>query len=377
MPLAKFILLAALTLFTARAADKMRVYIGTYTGGGSKGIYAYELGLKNGALTPLGLAAESPNPSFLAIHPNKKFLYAAGEIGDYQGGKSGAVTGFRIDPASGKLAKINDAGTGGSGTCHLVVDHSGRAVLAANYGGGSICALPINENGELSAASSFIQHEGKGPTPRQSFPFAHSIHVDPRNRFVIEANLGLDKLFVYRFDPEKRTLTPHTPPSADAVPGGGPRHFAFQPGGRFAFVNNEMLSSVTAFSYDGEKGVLTPLQTLSTLPADWSGKNNSTAEIQAHPSGKFVYCSNRGHNSIAVFSVSAGGQLALVENESTRGKTPRNFGIDPTGQFLIAANQDSDSLAVFRIDAATGQLEPVGEPVTAPKPVCVKFLPLE
>jgi 6-phosphogluconolactonase len=256
----------------------------------------------------------------------------------------------------------------------LSLDRSGKYVLVANYSGGSVEVLPINAKGELGERTAFIQHIGSSVNKsRQSEPHAHSANVDPKNRIAVVADLGLDKLMLYRFDPAHGTLTPNDPPLASIAPGSGPRHFAFAPNGKFAYVINEISSTATAFSYNAKRGALTEIQTISTLP-DGPVDGSSTAEIQVHPSGKWVYGSNRGHDSIAVFSVDSSGKLARVENESTRGKIPRNFGIDPSGQYLIAANQDSDSLAVFKIDQKTGALDLVGEPIAAPKPVCVRFL---
>jgi 6-phosphogluconolactonase len=359
---------------TAATPEKMLVFIGTYTGGPSKGIYTYELNLENGSMREVGLAAEAQSPSFLAIHPNKKFLYAVSEVSNFSGKKTGAVSSFKIDPASGKLTKLNDASAGGDGPCHLVVDKAGKNVLVANYGGGSVASLPIKDDGSVGESTAFVQHTGSSVNAqRQKEPHAHSINLDAANKFAFVADLGIDKIMVYRFDAGKGSLTPNEPAFANVAPGGGPRHFAFRPDGTSAYVCNEMTSKVTAFTYDSAKGVLTETQTISTLPEGWTG-NNSTAEIQVHPSGKFVYCSNRGHNSVAVFSVGGDGKLTYVENEGTRGKTPRNFGIDPTGKYLIAANQDSNTLAVFQVNQATGALDPVGEPLAAPKPVCVKFL---
>jgi 6-phosphogluconolactonase len=355
------------------AADRQLVFVGTYTGGQSKGIYSYELDTSNGTLRQIGLAAETPSPSFLAIHPNKQFLYAVNEVDNFGGKKAGSVTGFRIDPQSGKLTQINSATSGGSGPCHLTVDKNGKFVLLANYGGGSVEVLPINENGELGDPTAFIQHTGSSANQqRQGEPHAHSINLDAQNRFAVAADLGLDKLLIYQFD-ERGRLSPNDPPFASLAPGSGPRHFAFHPDGRHAYVINELSSTATAFAYNADRGTLTELQTLSTLP-DGPVPGNSTAEIQVHPSGKFVYGSNRGHNSIVVFSVDKDGKLKHIENESTRGKIPRNFGIDPTGKYLIAANQESGSLAVFQINAQTGALDPIGDPINAPKPVCIKFL---
>jgi len=358
----------------AATPDKMLVFIGTYTGGPSKGIYTYELNLPDGHLRPTGLAAETPSPSFLAIHPSKQFLFAVNELDEYQGKRAGAVTGFRLDAKSGKLTQINQVSSGGAAPCYISIDKKGRFALVANYNGGSVTVLPISQNGELGAPSAFVQHTGSGVTKsRQAEPHAHSINLYAANRFAIAADLGLDKLLVYRFDAEAGTLTPNTPPFTQVAAGSGPRHFAFHPNGQSAYAINELLSTLTAFSYDSAGGVLTGIQTMTTLPKG-PEPGNSTAEVQVHPSGKFVYGSNRGNDSIAVYSVDPSGKLKYVENEKTRGKTPRNFGIDPTGAWLIAANQDSDTLAVFKIDPMTGALTAVGDTISAPKPVCVKFL---
>jgi len=359
----------------ARAPRQYLVYVGTYTGAKSKGIYAYRFDSATGALSPLGLAAETPQPSFLAIAPNRRFLYAANEIGDFGGKKSGAVSAFAINPATGQLTLLNQAASGGPGPCHLVVDRAGKNVLVANYAGGSIEVLPIQPDGRLGAATAFVQHQGASVNPqRQAGPHAHSINLDAANRFAFVADLGLDKVLVYRFDAAQGTLAPNEPPAAALKPGAGPRHFAFHPSGRFAYVINELQSTVTAFSYDASRGALSELQTISTLPEGFAG-NNSTAEVQVHPSGKFLYGSNRGHDSIAVFAIDPGkGTLALVEHQATRGKTPRNFGLDPTGAWLLAANQGSDTIVVFGIDRATGRLRPTGQVVEVGAPVCIKFV---
>jgi 6-phosphogluconolactonase len=356
------------------------VYVGTYTGGKSEGksegIYLFRLDLATGAMKAEGLAAEAVNPSFLAIHPGGRFLYAVGEVGNYEGKRSGAVSAFSIAPETGKVAFLNRKPSGGGGPCHLVVDEDGKHVLVANYGGGSVSVLRIEEGGRLGETTAFVQHEGSSVNPeRQKAPHAHSINLDPQGRFAFVADLGLDKVLAYRFDPSAGTLKPNEPPSTSLKPGAGPRHFTFHPRGRHAYAINELHSTVTAFEYDAGAGVLRELETLSTLPGDFKG-NNSTAEVQVHPSGRFLYGSNRGHDSIAVFAIDPErGTLMPVEHESTRGKTPRNFGIDPTGTYLLAANQNSDTLVVFRIDPKTGALEATGEVASAPSPVCVKFLP--
>ncbi len=351
-----------------------QVYVGTYTSGKSQGIYLLDLDLASGTLHPRGVAAEVGNPSFLAIAPNHRFLYSVNE-GGAGGIKGGAVSAFAIDAATGHLTLLDQQSSGGEGPCHLSVDKTGKCVLVANYGSGSIAALPIHADGRLAPASATVQHHGSSADPsRQEGPHAHSINVDAADRFAFAADLGLDKILVYRFDAAQGTLVPNDPPAAVVAPKSGPRHFAFHPNGRSAYVINEIASTVTAFRYDPEKGTLALLQSLSTLPEGFTG-NNSTAEIQVHPSGKFLYGSNRGHDSIAIFQINPeSGRLTPAGHQATGGKTPRNFGIDPTGTFLIAANQDSDNLVVFRIDPETGRLTPTGHTATVPMPVCVLFL---
>jgi 6-phosphogluconolactonase len=378
-----FVALCALLLLTtgtqgARKVQTMGeyiVYIGTYTGQKSKGIYAYRFDGATGRLVSLGLVAETTNPSFLTVHPSRRFLYAVNEIANYEGQKSGAVSAFALDPRTGKLTFLNQVSSRGADPCYLVVDKTGKHVLVANYSGGSVAAFPVRADGRLGEASAFVQHAGGSVNPeRQQGPHAHSINLSPDNRFAIAADLGLDQLLVYRFDPTKGSLAANSPAFAKVNPGAGPRHFAFHPSGRFAYVINEMQSTVSAFAYDAAGGVLHALQTISTLPKDFAGKND-TAEVQVHPTGKFLYGSNRGHDSIAVFAIDAEkGTLTPVEYVATRGKTPRNFGIDPTGSFLFAANQDSDNIVVFRINPDSGRLTPTGQVVEVPSPVCVKFV---
>jgi 6-phosphogluconolactonase len=366
----------------AEGADppkSLLVYVGTYTGGASQGIYAYRLDLESGKCTPLGLAAEVKNPSFLAIHPNKKFLYSVSEISDLDGKPTGGVTAFALDAKTGKLKKLNGQSSQGAGPCHLVVDKSGQTVLVANYGGGSIASLPIAADGSVGPAASAIQHEGKSVNPkRQESPHAHSINVDPANRFAVAADLGLDKVLVYRLDPSTSKLAANDPAFAPVAPGSGPRHFAFHPSGKFAYVINEILCTVTAFDYDPAQGKLTEIETVTTLPEGERLKPEySTAEVQVHPSGRFVYGSNRGHHSITVFEVDPStGKLRFVQNEPTQGETPRGFGIDPTGRYLLAGTQASDTITGVRIDPKTGRLAPTGEKLEVGTPVCVKFVEL-
>lgn len=280
-----------------------------------------------------------------------------------------------IDGSTGALRLLNQQSSGGNGPCHVAVDREGKCVLVANYGGGSVAVLSLEADGRLGRLTTFIQHEGSSVNPgRQKEPHAHSINLDAANRYAFVADLGLDKILVYRFSADQGTLAPHDPPAVVSKPGAGPRHFAFHPGGQYAYVINELDSTVTALSYDSQRAVLTPIQSISTLPEDFSG-DNTTAEVQVHPSGRYVYGSNRGHDSIVVFAADPGsGRLTYVEHESTKGENPRNFAIDPTGEYLLAANQDSDNVVVFRIDKATGQLEPTQHMVKVSRPVCVKMM---
>lgn len=359
------------------APKTCRVFIGTYTGPKSQGIYTCELDLATGQCTKPVLAAELKNPSFLAIHPNRKFLYAVNEITDLDGKPTGGVTALAIDESTGKLTALNQQPSGGGGPCHLVVDATGHSVLVANYGGGSVASLPIGDDGKLQPAASVVQHAGSSVNAaRQKEPHAHSINVDPTNHFAVAADLGLDKVLVYRFDAATSSLKANDPPSTSVAPGSGPRHFAFHPNGRHAYVINEILCTVTAFDYDAKTGTLRETQTLSTLPAGEKLKPEySTAEVQAHPSGKFLYGSNRGHHSITLFAIDPKtGKLTFADNTSSGGKTPRGFGIDPTGHYLLTGGQDSHDVTVFRIDQSTGRLTPTGQTLEVGAPVCVKFL---
>jgi 6-phosphogluconolactonase len=356
--------------------ERLWVFIGTYSGGDSKGIYRAELDSASGKLSVPVLAAESTNPSFLAIHPSHKLLYAVSEISTVGNKKTGAVRGFALDPKTGELTPLNQQETGGAGPCHLVVDKAGKNVLAANYGGGSVCVLPIKDHGMLGEATAFVQHKGTSvDKQRQEAPHAHSINLDAANHFAFVADLGLDKVLIYRFDPSKGTLEANDPPAANVDPGAGPRHFAFHPSGKYAYVINEMALTVTAMEYNAAHGSLKPIQTITTLPEGAERKGASTAEVQVHPSGKFLYGSNRGHNTIAIFTIDQEtGKLTAAGHQGQGIKTPRNFGIDPTGKFLLVASQDGDTLSVFKIDQQTGALQPTDSVVKVPKPVCVKML---
>ena len=330
------------------AAD-VSFYVGTYTkDGSSQGIYHGTLNSETGEAKLLGLAGKAANPSFVAIHPNGKYLYAVVED------NGGAVGAFAIEK-DGTLRMLNSGSTKHSGNCHVWVDAGGRNVLAASYGSGTIASLPIKEDGSLGEATAIIQHVGSGPDKsRQEKPHAHAVYQN--GDFVYACDLGTDDIFIYKFDPAKGTLTPNNPKSGRVPDGAGPRHLAFHPKGGFAYVNNEMTSSVTAFIHDAAKGALTPIQTISTIPDDFDGKKTSTAEIHCHPNGNFVYVSNRGHDSIAVYSIAADGKLTRVEIADAKVKVPRGFGISPDGKWLIAAGQSSNDLALHAIDSASGKL---------------------
>jgi 6-phosphogluconolactonase len=360
-------------------AREFWVYIGTYSGAKSKGIYRCRFDATNGRLTAPELAAETENPTFLAVRPGSSALYsvgrplllAANEV------RKGTVSAYALDRATGALTFLNRQSSGGSGPCHLSVDRSGKNVLVANYGSGSVAVLPIDGQGHLGESTAFIQHAGSSVNKqRQEGPHAHWIDVDPQNRFALACDLGLDKVLFYKFDALKGTLEANDTSFATVTPGSGPRHLAFHPNGVYAYLINELASTVTAFAFHPQRAAFKEFQTISTLPAKFEGPS-TTAEIEVHPSGRFVYGSNRGHNSIAVFAVDpVTGRLTLVEHQSTGGKTPRNFAIDPTGRWLLAANQDSDTVVVFQIDPETGRLKPAGPTVEVGRPVCVKFVPV-
>src|SRR5258708_441564 len=368
------LLTASLLAGPAAAEGPLRVYIGTYTGEKSKGIYLSQLDPATGALSPAEVAAEVKNPSFLAIHPNGNFVYAVNEVADLGGVPSGAVSAFVIDQG-GKLKLLNQQSSQGAGPCHLVVDSAGKNVLVANYGSGSCAVLPLREDGRLGEATSAIQHQGKSVNPgRQEGPHAHSINLDAANRFAFVADLGLDKILIYRFDGANGKLTANDPPSVSVAAGAGPRHFAFHPSGRFACVINEIANTVTAFSYDGSRGGLKELQTIGTLPEDFKGTSH-TAEVVVHPSGQFLYGSNRGHDSLAIFAIDAAtGKLTAAGHQATGGKTPRNFSIDPSGAWLLAENQENGTIVVFAIESRTGALRPTTHKLDVPSPVCVRMV---
>lgn len=353
------------------------IYIGTYTGPSSKGIYAYEFNAATGKSTKLGLVAETTNPSFLAINAKRNLLYAVNEISNYENKNTGGISSFTIDRETGKLTFLNEVSSAGAGPCYIALDRTGKYLFNANYDGGSIAVFPVMQDGRLGAPSATVQHHGHGSDPeRQASPHAHWMGPSPDNRFAIAADLGLDRLLTYRFDAGKGSIAATDPGFVPLAPGSGPRHFVFHPSGKFGYVVNEMNSTITAFSYDAKNAALRQIQTISTLPDGFKGQND-TAEIEVHPNGKFLYVSNRGHDSIAIYAIDGkNGTLRNIEYVPSGGKTPRNFAIDPSGSYLFAANQHSDKVVIFRIDANNGRLIPTGEELEAPSPVCIKFVAL-
>jgi 6-phosphogluconolactonase len=366
----------------AQLQEPVFIFTGAYTGfppharGRADGVTVFRMQPETGALTHVFTQPGVDNPTFLAVSADHRFLYAINAVSEVDGVPGGAVEALSIDPATGALNFLNRQSTIGPGPAFVTVDRTGRFVLAANYHGGSVALFPVRDDGQLAPASDFIQHVGSSVNPsRQAEPHAHSINLDPTERFALVADLGLDRIVVYQLDRETSKLVLNDPPFAPLEPGSGPRHLEFHPNGRFVFVINELSSTITVFAWDGQRGALTAVQTVSTLPPGWAGEN-STADIHVHPSGRFVYGSNRGHDSLASYAVDeATGRLTYLENTPTGGRTPRNFAIDPAGGFILAANQDTDSIVTFRVDRSTGKLAPTGDLISTGTPVCLKIIP--
>jgi 6-phosphogluconolactonase len=354
------------------AADQL-LYVGTYTTGKSEGIYRYWFNPASGELKHAGTTSHVVNPSFLTLSPNRRYLYAVNEVGDFASRKSGAVTAFGVDPQTGELRVLNQQPSLGADPCYIEVDKTGKFVLAANYTGGNVSVLPVRPDGSLGEATDVKQDEGSSINhDRQQGPHAHCVVLDESNRFAYSCDLGTDKIMIFQFDNRNGKLQPASPAWVQAKPGAGPRHLTFHPTGRYVFVMNELDSTITAFARNQRDGSLTTLRTLTTLPAGFSSANTG-ADIHVSPDGQFVYCSNRGHNSIAIFAIGKAGDLAAVGHEPTRGLTPRNFAIDPTGKFVLVANQKSDNIVVFSRDKRTGRLTATGQQAEVPSPVCLKF----
>jgi len=357
-----------------RTGADLTLYVGTFTTGKSEGIYIYRMVKSTGELKHLDTTKGVINPSFLAIDPGKRFLYAVNEVDDFAGKHSGAVSAFSINQSTSGLSFLNQQPSEGGGPCHLLVDNAGKFVLVANYLGGNLAVLPVRRDGSLGPVAAVVQHQGSGPnSERQQGPHAHCITLDHSNRYAVAADLGIDKVLIYRFDEKSGKLTANHQGWIQTKPGAGPRHFTFHPRRNLGYLINELDSTVSAFNYYPKTGELQEMQTISTLPAGFSGPN-SCAEISVSPSGKFVYASNRGHDSIVTFAISEGtGLLNHIETVSTQGKTPRSFTIDPSGTFLLVANQNSDTVVTFRIDPETGRIRPTGQTTNIPTPVCLYF----
>jgi 6-phosphogluconolactonase len=363
------------------------VYVGTYseairfgTGqvlqGRGKGIHVFRFDRVSGRLTPAGVAEGVRNPSYLAFDPSRRFLYCVNEFKEYEGKASGAASGFRIDRASGALTALGTQASHGTDPCHLMVDRGGRNVLLANFASGSVAVLPIGADGALAPASDVVQHAGSSVDPvRQAGPHAHAVEIDAAGRFAMVPELGLDRVMIYELDAEAGRLRPNArQPWIATAPGAGPRQIVMHPGGRFAYLINELDSTMTAYAFDAAAGTLAALQTLSTLPAGFAGRS-TCAELQIHPTGRFLYGSNRGHDSVAVFALDpATGRMEARGHVGTGGRIPRNFCLSPDGRFLAAANQDSDNVVMFAIDQATGMPASTGHEVAVGTPVGVRFL---
>ncbi len=370
-PLAALIL--AIVGSVSAAPEAVSVYVGTYAAADKPGIHQLELDLATGELRAKAVTSGLASPSYLAFHPSRRFLYAVSEVSEYEGQKTGAVAAFAVDPKTGALTLLNRQASGGDGPCYITVAPSGRYAFVANYGGGTVSVLPIGPDGKLGPAVSVVRHQGSGADKsRQGAPHAHSSDLDPAGRVLLAADLGLDKVMAYRVG-ENGALTANPTPFAALPPGSGPRHLAFGKSGAFAYVIGELSSTVTAFAYDASLGTLKSVETVTTLPAGFSGKSYP-AEIAVSPDGRFLYGSNRGHDSIASFAIDGTtGQLRPLGHTPTGGNWPRHFAIDPTGAYLLAANQRSNSVVVFRIDPRTGALKPAGHEITVPEPACVTF----
>jgi 6-phosphogluconolactonase len=373
----KQICLLTVLLVTAAPAlaDEYLVYVGTYTGKGSEGIYAYRFDPASGETSAVGLVAATDNPSFLAVDPNTRFLYAVNELDTFRNEPKGAISVFAIDRTSSKLNRMQQISSLGAGPAHLSLDKTARYLMVANYKGGNVAVFPVGKDGRLGRYSAFMQHVGSSVNPeRQAGPHAHFIQVTNDNRFAIVADLGLDKLFVYRFDADTGSLTPVSPAFVEVDPGAGPRHVAFAPSGRFVYVVNELASTVTVFAYTPGPVTLYRIQTIRTLPKKFTGKNTA-AEIAADAKGRFLYVSNRGNDSIAVFSIDPdNGNLKSLQWVPSGGTTPRHFVIDPTGKWLFAANQDSNNIALFQINQQSGRLIPTSRSLKVISPVCVSIV---
>ncbi|MEI7026229.1 lactonase family protein [Paenibacillus sp. y28] len=355
--------------------QQILAFIGSYADSKEPGLYSCKYDSASGRLTLLDQARGLQNPTFVAVNRQGLKLYALTEGLNADNERCGAAAAYHIDPATGKLSLLNQEHTVPAPTCHIVLDQTNRYVMVSSYHGGMIGLSPLEEDGRLGAASDIQRHNGASVLPVQDRPRAHSVFVDRANRYAGACDLGLDRIIMYQLDLANRRFIPHG--EVQVTPGSGPRHFAFHPSYRYGYVINELNSTVTAFSYDEEQGVLREIQTISTLPDDYQGEN-ACADIHVSPDGKFLYGSNRGHDSMVVYAIDqSSGQLAVVEYASTLGGHPRNFAVSPDGRFVLVANRDGNNVVSFARDAETGKLTPTGDVLSISKPVCVKFAVLE
>ncbi|WPP49547.1 lactonase family protein [Catalinimonas niigatensis] len=368
------LLLCFATVF-AQSSSKEILYVGTYSDRGSQGIYVLEFDRTNGKLTEIQTLDDKESPSFLEVHPNGKYLYAVYREGMNANDKSGTVTAFEIDSASGKLSKLNEQSSEGGGPCHVSIDPKGKLAYVSNYGGGNLAIYPIREDGSLGEASDRIQHHGSSVNEnRQKEPHMHSIIPSENGKFIYASDLGIDKIMIYQPDRKSGKLSPAKTPYAASTPGAGPRHFTFHPDGKLAFSIEELSSTIASYSVDKNSGALTPIDQVATLPEDAQTQSNTTADIHVSPDGKFVYGSNRGHDSIVIYKIDPSGKMSYVDHEPTKGAHPRNFCMDDKGEFVFVANRDDDNVVVFKRDAATGKLSYTGNQAKVPAAVCVQQL---
>jgi 6-phosphogluconolactonase len=351
------------------------VYVGTFSEPDAESIFLYRLNTTSGALTRLGATKAGANPTYLTLDPKQRFLYTVIETNEYNGNKSGSIRAYAIDRKTGGLTLLNEQSSFGPGPCYISLDRTNKMVLVANYAGGSVCALPVQANGQLGSPSATDQHTGSGPHKNQTTPHAHCFLADPTNKVGLAVDLGIDQVLAYRLDPANGKFLPNPTVAFAAAPGAGPRHLTFHANNRWAYLINELNSTITALSYDAAKSKFTELQTLTTLPAGFTG-DNSCADVHISPNGKFLYGSNRGHNSIVVYAIDPStGKLTFVQHADTQGKTPRNFALDPSGRIALVGNQNTNNIFTYRIDSKTGKLTPTGISVNLPAPVCLQVIP--
>jgi 6-phosphogluconolactonase len=361
----------AILLTQAMSAAEMFVYFGSHSAAPGAGFSLARFDAGTGALSKPEFLLEAKEPAFFVLSAEGTRLYTCNS------GTPGGLSAYAVDPHTGHLTLLNRVLAGGGDTSFICLDRSGRHVLVANYDGGSVAVFALRPDGSIGDWTAFDQHRGQSVNPvRQTHAYAHAIVLDQANRFALVPDLGLDKLFIYRFDEATGSLVPHAPAYVQIAPGSGPRHVRFHPNGRWVYLINEIASTIEAFNWDARAGTLSPFQTVSTLPADFKGEN-ACAELEIHPNGRFLYGANRGHDSVAVFAINqATGVLTPVEYHPSGGRTPRNFTFDPTAQWILLTNQDSGNAVVFRVDAASGRLTQTGDPVPVPAPFCERFLPI-